>query len=1049
MQFKGNLIIVCILILAGMIPEMATGQVTVVEGTAISLTPQQFVETFLAGEGITILNALYNGSAEPLNSTNRTPLKYRDQIGSFESAGGAATELGISGGVILSTGYSGKAVAGLNPNDDMQGNNQPTESDPDLVILAGGTTQINDKSVLEFDFIPQTDYVTFRYVFGSIEFDGFCASINDAFGLFLSGPGISGGLGFVNDAVNIALLPNSTNYVNIFNICAADQGNLGQGIYSWWNAKEDYYSYNRLTYVFTATYPVLCNQTYHMKFAIGDASDGILDSGVFLEENSFTSNNITGNTSFSNPYTGQLLVEGCNNVEISYSIPQAQLNNVVIDMAIHASGTAIQADILPNPFPVHVNIPAGQLTSPAINISALADALTEGPETLVIKATTTNSCGLANTVTTELTILDYTPPVVSLNNAVICDGSSVTLSPVISGGQPKVPENIFFYLWSTGDTTPSITVSPPFGLHPYGVTITDACSTSVIKDITVSVGTTPEPAGPITGDATICTPVSGLIYSIDPIPGADIYEWSLPPGGTIVSGANTAQITVDFDVTTPPGNITVRGVSTVCGTGALSVLPIALNPSAPAAGPVTGMTTLCQSNQTVSYSIDPLSFVNSYTWTVPPGVTIISGENTPQISCLFGTSAVSGNVTVKGWNADCGFGPASTIAVTVNPIPANAGSITSSAGNTICIPASQVTMSILPVSHATGYQWNYTGDNTTLVSNGNQAILDFPVNATSGSLQVVPMNGCGNGDPSPPLEIILHPSPVVDFPAPLLEMQTTRNGRPVLLRGALPAGPGGIFSGPGVSEIFPGTFVFNPEDNSVTPGGPGNGIPHVVTYQYTNVYGCSDQTSFTIRVFGSNGLNPCPGTVRDVRDNTIYQTFSAGTGPGARCWMAENLNAGTYIPVGQEQTDNHIREKFCPQNQSSKCNHYGGFYQWDEMMLHTGAPGYQDICPPGWHVPSASEWQFLIDFYQGNAAAGNFMTDTTISPGFHGILNGVRYQNFFWALTGDPVQGSIYWSAEADPPLRAVARGLNLKNSSVSLYQARRSDAFFVRCVRN
>lgn len=1049
MSVKGNLIIVCIMILTGLTPGSITGQVTVVEGTAISLTPQQFVETYLAGEGITIMNALYNGSAEPLNSTNRTPLKYRDQIGSFESAGGAATELGISGGVILSTGYSGKAVAGQNPNDDMQQNNQPEESDPDLVILAGGTAQINDKSVLEFDFIPQTDYVTFRYVFGSIEFDGFCASINDAFGLFLSGPGISGGLGFVNDAVNIALLPNSTNYVNIFNICAVDQGNLGQGVYSWWNAKEDYYSYNRLTYVFTATYPVQCNQTYHMKFAIGDASDGILDSGVFLEENSFTSNNITGNTSFSNPYTGQLLIEGCNNVDISYSIPQIQLNNVVIDMAIHASGTATQADILPNPFPLHVNIPAGQLTTPVINISALADALTEGPETLVIKATTTNSCGLANTVTTEFTILDYTTPVVSLENEVICDGSSVTLNPVITGGQPRVPENTFFYLWSSGDTTSSITVSPPFGIHPYSVTVTDACNQSVIKEVTVSVGTTPEAAGPITGNATICTPVYGLVYAIDPVPGADSYEWTLPPGGTIVSGANSAQITVDFDVTTPPGTITVRGVSTVCGTGALSSLPIALNPSAPAAGPITGPASLCQSNQAITYSIDPLVFVSSYTWTVPPGVTILSGENTTQISCLFGTSAVSGNVTVKGWNTDCGFGPASTLAVTVNPLPGNAGAITSSAGNTICIPAPQVTMSIPPVEHATDYIWNYSGNNVTLANNGNQAIMDFPVNATSGLLQVIPHNGCGLGDPSPPLNLILNPSPVTDFPAPLSEMHTTRNGRPILLRGALPSGPGGVFNGPGVSETFPGTFVFDPGDNAVTPGGPGNGIPHNITYQYTNIYGCSDQTTFTIRVFGSNQSNPCPGTVRDVRDNTIYQTFLVGTGPGAQCWMAENLNAGAWIPDGQEQSDNHIPEKFCPQNQASQCSQYGGYYQWDEMMLHTGMTGYQDICPPGWHVPSPPEWQFLIDYYQGNAAAGNFMMDTTIPNSFHAILKGLRYQNFLWAFNDNPLQGNIYWSSETQPPLRAIARGVNIKNTSVSLYPARRSDAFLVRCVRN
>lgn len=348
-------------LLVAALPFKSVSQLVVTPGSTIGMTPLEFVQTYLVGTGIAVSNATYNGSTELLNSTNRLPAKSRDEIGSFTNTGGAASQLGIAGGVLLSSGYVAKTIAGQNPSDDMWGNSQPSESDPDLVILAG--TAVHDKSVLQFDFVPQTDVVTFRYVFGSIEFDGFCGSINDAFGLFLSGPGISGGLGFANNAVNIALLPNSTSYVTIFNICAADQGNTGNGIYSWWNLKKDFFSFNRLTYVFSATYTVVCNQTYHMKFAIGDASDGVLDSGVFLEQNSFSSNNITTSTSFSNPLTGELLVEGCSTASLVYSIPQVQATDLVIDLAIAPSGTATQADILPNPFPLHATIPAGQLLS--------------------------------------------------------------------------------------------------------------------------------------------------------------------------------------------------------------------------------------------------------------------------------------------------------------------------------------------------------------------------------------------------------------------------------------------------------------------------------------------------------------------------------------------------------------------------------------------------------------------------------------------------------------------------------------------------------------
>ncbi|MCX6279879.1 MAG: choice-of-anchor L domain-containing protein [Bacteroidetes bacterium] len=707
-------------------------QVVVTEGTTIGLTPLQFVETYLVGSGVSVSNALYNGSDEPLNSINRIPLKYRDQIGSFTDPGGAQAQLGIGGGVILSTGYTSKAIAGNYPDDNMWGTS-PGESDPDLVILAGGSA-INDKSVLEFDFVPQTDIMTFRYVFGSIEFDGFCSSINDAFGLFLSGPGISGGLGFANDAVNIALLPNSANYVNIFNICAADYGNLGLGIYSWWNLKKDYFSYNRLTYVFTASYTVQCNQSYHMKFAIGDASDGVLDSGVFLEQNSFSSNNVTSSASFSNPLTGQLLIEGCCNTSLIYSVPQAPTSDLIIDLAIHPSGTASQADILPNPFPVHAVILAGQLQTTPILIIPVQDAMPEPMENLVIKGSTL-ICNISASITNEFFIKDYNPLTVDMSNVTICDGASVTLTPSVSGGQPVLPDNNYIYLWSTGDTTTSIAVTPPFGHHLYSVTVTDACSQLAIREISVDVGTTPVPAGPISGTDTICTPANGLTYEIPVITGADSYIWILPSGSTITAGNNTNSITVDFNETTASGLISVHGHSNFCGDGMSSNLNLFINPSAPAAGAITGpLNPVCQGTTAYTYSIEPLNFISSYEWTVPTGVTILSGANTNQITCTFGTTAVSGDIKVRGFNSDCGFGQQSVKPVIVNPLPGAAGIIGSINGNTFCKPQTGAMFEVSSIPNASNYLWIYTGLTGQVTNNGAQFFIDFTASSSSGVL---------------------------------------------------------------------------------------------------------------------------------------------------------------------------------------------------------------------------------------------------------------------------------------------------------------------------
>ncbi len=1036
------LLLVLILLVA---PTIKGQDVIVADGESIGMTPLQFVQTYLVGTGVTVTNALFNGSNEPLNSIDRLPLKSRNQIGSFENSGGAQSQLGLAGGVLLSSGYVRGVLKDSLTSGDMWGS-YPGESDPDLVILAG-VSLVHDKSILEFDFVPVTDVVSFRYVFGSVEFDQFCGSYNDAFGLLLSGPAIAGGLGFSNDAVNIALLPNSTNYVNINNICAADEGNQGNGIYSWRNLKYDYYSYYRFTYVFTASYPVQCNQTYHMKFVIGDAGDGTWDTGVFLEQNSFSSNSLTSTTSFSNPLTSQILVEGCNNVSLSYSLQHTQATDLIIDLAIQPSGSANQADILPNPFPVHDTIHAGQLQSSLITIIPVADGIPESTENIVITGSTM-SCGLATSITSEFTIHDYSPLAIGLNNVTICNGMSDTLTPTITGGQQILPDSVFNYLWSTGATTSSIIVTPPPGHHEYSVTVTDACNQTAFKQISLDVGTSPGAAGNISGIDSICTPQSGLIYSIPTIPGVDRYFWTVPPGAVITSGNVTNSITVNYNETTTSGTISVFGHSDVCGDGEPAILNLVINPSVPAAGAITGVPShLCQGPTVYTCTILPLSYVTSYEWSLPPGVELLSGSNTNQITCRFGPTAISGNISVRGYNNECGFGAASFQPVIVDPLPGPAGTIGSSFGNFICKPQSGNLFEVSPIAQATNYSWVYTGVSGTAINNGTQLMVDFSDLSTSGNLSVSGQNSCGFGPASPIFPITVNPKPNVEF-LTCQDIKTTKNGKPILLRGGRPNGPGGAYRGTGVREISPDIFIFDPADNNVTGGGSA-GMGYTITYRYTNMFNCSDEKPMNITVYGSNANTPCPGTVKDVRDNKIYPIFSVGAGVNFRCWTSINLNYGNFIDQTVIPSDNCLPEKLCRSNQSGQCTSYGGYYHWDEIMQYQQGTYYQDLCMPGWHVSTVDDWQILIGQYLGNGQAGNFLKDTTASNNFDGLLNGVEYLNNTWSHLSAADQGTMYWTSQSNSPNSATARGLTKNSSGVSVYESSRANAFSVRCVRN
>ncbi|HSN50226.1 MAG TPA: choice-of-anchor L domain-containing protein, partial [Bacteroidales bacterium] len=272
---------------------------TVVQGTALNMTPQELVQNYLVGPGVTISNVTFNGSSSTITS---------NQIGSFATHGLAQIQLGLSGGLLMT---SGKASIAIGPNSSTSaGFNAGGTGDPDLNAISGSTTF--DKCILEFDFVPQNDTVRFRYVFGSEEFFEYCSGYNDAFGFFLSGPGINGT--FSNNAINIALMPGSqTNYVTISNVCNTSNSR-------WDNAGGTQFQYDALTHTFTALKVLTPCLTYHIKLAIADAVDHAYDSGVFLEENSFSSPGVTMNLSNSSPFLGNQALEGCSDVAISFRL---------------------------------------------------------------------------------------------------------------------------------------------------------------------------------------------------------------------------------------------------------------------------------------------------------------------------------------------------------------------------------------------------------------------------------------------------------------------------------------------------------------------------------------------------------------------------------------------------------------------------------------------------------------------------------------------------------------------------------------------------------
>jgi len=171
----------------------------------------------------------------------------------------------------------------------------------------------------------------------------------------------------------------------------------------------------------------------------------------------------------------------------------------------------------------------------------------------------------------------------------------------------------------------------------------------------------PGPAGAISGPANPCQGQE-VTYSIDPISHVLSYEWTLPEG--IHGSSKKESITIMSD-SIVSGIITVRGINQV-GTGDSSILALSVSPLPLQAGPIGGPVAVCQRQQHISYSVEPVDHADSYVWTLP---SMASGSSTTNsITVDFGFQSGQGTITVKGVNG-CGEGVEAGLPIEVFAYP--------------------------------------------------------------------------------------------------------------------------------------------------------------------------------------------------------------------------------------------------------------------------------------------------------------------------------------------------------------------------------------------
>lgn len=519
----GKHLLAIILLSVFLFPVTLTAQIVV----ASNSNANQLAQT-LAGTGVTISNVQLNcpGTA----------------TGTFTCSN---CNVGMGSGIVLTSGDA-TLVAGPNNSSGITGLGTGGAGDADLDNVSSAATY--DACILEFDMQVLSDSVEFRYVFGSEEYLEYVnGGYNDVFAFFISGPGIAG-------QQNIALVPGTATPVTIDNVNDVNYSQYyvdnGDGFFTSPNNTDPYYiQYDGFTTVLTAKKKGLqpCS-TYHLKLAIADAGDNVLDSGVFLEANSLTSNAVQVDDATTNGSGGgggvSNAMEGCIDGSVRFFIETPIPQPYVIHYGI--GGTATNG--------VDYTFIADSIILPAndsdvyLTIHPISDGLVEGTENLILYLY--NSCNSIPYDSSVLLIVDSFGLAVSGDTS-ICAGQS---AQIYAGGS-------FNYVWQPAasldnNLIPSPTATPATSTTYVVTTNIAGC----ISSDSVRVTVIPPPFSVTAADVNNCgNPTAQLNATVTgtPVNGNPFqYSWTLPAtlnNATIQNPVSSATTDTTYIVTVSSG----------------------------------------------------------------------------------------------------------------------------------------------------------------------------------------------------------------------------------------------------------------------------------------------------------------------------------------------------------------------------------------------------------------------------------------------------------------------------------------------------------------
>ncbi|PWJ57516.1 MULTISPECIES: FISUMP domain-containing protein [unclassified Fibrobacter] len=179
--------------------------------------------------------------------------------------------------------------------------------------------------------------------------------------------------------------------------------------------------------------------------------------------------------------------------------------------------------------------------------------------------------------------------------------------------------------------------------------------------------------------------------------------------------------------------------------------------------------------------------------------------------------------------------------------------------------------------------------------------------------------------------------------------------------------------------------------------------------------------------------------------------------------MAENLNVGDFVWGFLDQEEDSKIERYCYGDDTTKCDRYGGLYQWAEMMqlpsrCNTEScadliqENHQGICPEGWRLLTYNDFHTV---YHSNTNVAS-----PLVKGLRSSYFGVGSNYSGYSLLGGGMrvtEGNFINMGLAETwfypeeYIATEARANQVTNNNVAprdYDSGYKTDGFFVRCVK-